>query len=152
MTASPLSGNLGAIDQAGARVFYNPFGGFAGSDSFQFTATAGTLLRPRRRFRSTSPRAVVEAEAEAEGRRSRLGSTATSDGFFAGQDCNDGNAGIRPGAVEVKGNRPRRELRWAAEPFPTVTSGVASNWDVKGAAWTLDNLQVTQQFPKGGRF
>ena len=44
----------------------------------------------------------------AAGRRPGAGSTATSDGFFAGQDCNDANAAIRPGAIEIKGNRSTR--------------------------------------------
>ena len=59
------------------------------------------------------------------------------DGFFAGQDCNDGNAAIRPGAVEVKGNRLDENCDGLAEPFPTLTSGVASKWDVKGNSLTL---------------
>ena len=71
------------------------------------------------------------------------------DGFFAGQDCNDGNSAIRPGAVEVKGNRLDENCDGLAEPFPTMTSGVASKWDVKGDSLTLTLLQVTQQFPKG---
>jgi PKD repeat protein len=71
------------------------------------------------------------------------------DGFFAGQDCNDNNAGIRPGAVEVKGNNLDENCDGLAEPFPTITSGVASKWDVKGSRLTLTALQVTQQFPKG---
>ena len=56
------------------------------------------------------------------------------DGFFAGQDCNDGNNAIRPGAVEVKGNNLDENCDGLAEPFPTLTSGVASKWDVKGGA------------------
>jgi hypothetical protein len=71
------------------------------------------------------------------------------DGFFAGQDCNDNDAAIRPGAVEVKGNRFDENCDGLAEPFPTLTSGVASKWDVKGSRLTLTSLQVTQQFPKG---
>jgi hypothetical protein len=37
----PFAGTLGAIDQAGSRVFYNPFAGFTGADSFKFTASGG---------------------------------------------------------------------------------------------------------------
>ena len=40
---SPASGGLGGIDAAGGRVLYSPFGGFAGSDSFTFTATGAGL-------------------------------------------------------------------------------------------------------------
>ena len=36
----PVKGTLGAIDNAAGLVFYNPFGGYVGSDSFRFRATA----------------------------------------------------------------------------------------------------------------
>lgn len=36
-------GSLGAIDQAAGRVFYNPFGGFAGADAFTYRADASGL-------------------------------------------------------------------------------------------------------------
>jgi DNA-binding beta-propeller fold protein YncE len=71
------------------------------------------------------------------------------DGFFAGQDCNDSNRAIRPGAVEVKGNRIDENCDGFAEPFPTLAAGVATSWDAKGNRITLKTLQVTQQFPKG---
>ena len=71
------------------------------------------------------------------------------DGFFAGQDCNDANAAIRPGAQEIKGNRTDENCDGTAEPFPTLASGVVSKWDVKGSRLTLTTLQVTQQFPSG---
>jgi len=77
------------------------------------------------------------------------GIDADKDGFFAGQDCNDTNASIRPGAIEIKGNRLDENCDGLAEPFPTLTSGVVSKWDVKGSRLTLTTLQVTQQFPKG---
>ncbi len=77
------------------------------------------------------------------------GLDADGDGFFAGQDCNDANRAIRPGAVEVKGNRTDENCDGLAEPFPTLTSGVATSWAAKGNAITLKTLQVTQQFPKG---
>ncbi|MDA0179015.1 putative metal-binding motif-containing protein [Solirubrobacter phytolaccae] len=73
------------------------------------------------------------------------------DGFFAGQDCNDASRAIRPGAVEVKGNRVDENCDGVVEPFPTLTAGVVHNWGFKrnGSAFTLRVLQVTQQFPKG---
>lgn len=77
------------------------------------------------------------------------GIDADRDGFFAGQDCNDGNATIRPGAVEVKGNRLDENCDGLAEPFPTLTSGVVTKWSWRGSTASLSVLQVTQQFPKG---
>ena len=43
ISGSPIAGALGAIDQAGARVFYNPFSGFTGADSVRYQATAAGL-------------------------------------------------------------------------------------------------------------
>ena len=49
----------------------------------------------------------------------------------------------------MKGNRTDENCDGLAEPFPTLTSGVATSWAAKGNAITLKTLQVTQQFPKG---
>jgi hypothetical protein len=43
---APLSGSLGAIDAAQGRVFYNPFGGFSGTDGFTYQATGAGLTSP----------------------------------------------------------------------------------------------------------
>jgi DNA-binding beta-propeller fold protein YncE len=43
VTGNPIAGVLGAIDQAAARVFYNPFSGFTGPDSVRYQATAAGL-------------------------------------------------------------------------------------------------------------
>lgn len=79
------------------------------------------------------------------------GVDADGDGFFAGQDCNDANGAIRPGAVEVRGNAVDENCDRVVEPFPTLTSGVVHNWSFKRTSpgFTLKVLQVTQQFPKG---
>lgn len=89
---------------------------------------------------SPPPPVVVPAGVDADG-----------DGFFAGQDCNDANNAIRPGAVEIKGNRVDENCDKVIEPFPTLTSGVVHNWSYTrtGTAFTLKVLQITQQFPKG---
>jgi hypothetical protein len=71
------------------------------------------------------------------------------DGFFAGQDCNDADSAIRPGAVEIKGNRIDENCDGTAEPFPTLGSGVVTKWSSRGSTLTLTVLQVTQQFPTG---
>ena len=79
ITGNPVAGNLGAIDQAGGRVFYNPFGGFTGADSFKFRATAA----PQTSGETTVTLNVVappEAAAAADRSRRPRGSTATVTG------------------------------------------------------------------------
>ena len=39
VSRAPLTGQVGAIDQTAARVFYSPFAGFTGDDSFEYRAT-----------------------------------------------------------------------------------------------------------------
>jgi hypothetical protein len=143
---APLAGNLGAIDQPGERVFYNPFGGFVGADAFRYRAFASPQSS---NIATASLTVVAPPESPGGGVVLPTGIDADKDGFFAGQDCNDNNAAIRPGAQEVKGNFLDENCDGVAEPFPTLTSGVASKWGVKGTAFTLTSLQVTQQFPKG---
>ena len=77
------------------------------------------------------------------------GIDADRDGFFAGQDCNDNDSGIRPGANEVKGNRTDENCDGTAEPFPTLTAGVVTKWSASGKTLKLSVLQITQQFPAG---
>ena len=43
IATDPKSGTLGAIDDASGRVFYNPFTGFLGEDSFTYRAVAAGL-------------------------------------------------------------------------------------------------------------
>ena len=151
---SPTAGRLADVfDQAAARIFYDPFSGFSGSDSFTFRGIARGV--------ASVPAAITLQVAAAPtggggsggggggGTPQPSGIDNDKDGFFAGQDCNDANAAIRPGAVEVKGNNLDENCDGLAEPFPTLTSGVASKWDVKGSSLTMTSLQVTQQFPKG---
>ena len=138
----PAKGQLGEIENNA--VFYSPFANFTGADSFTFRASV-----PSRGV--AGPYATVNVGV--------AGPTATTpqpggidsdrDGFFAGQDCNDANAAIRPGAQEIRGNRTDENCDGTADPFPTVASGVVSKWDVKGSRLTLETLQVTQQFPRG---
>ena len=49
------------------------------------------------------------------------------DGFSAAQDCNDGNAAIRPGAPEIRGNVIDENCDRLSEPFPrlSVTATIA---------------------------
>jgi len=145
IAAAPLAGTLGGIDQAGGRVFYNPFGGFVGADGFKFRAVTATQ-------KSADTTIAIDVQAPPGGGVVvPSGLDGDGDGFFAGQDCNDANKAIRPGAVEIKGNRIDENCDGVAEPFPTLTSGVVHNWSFKrtSPAFTLKVLQITQQFPKG---
>jgi DNA-binding beta-propeller fold protein YncE len=143
IAGQPSAGQLGAIDTAGARVFYNPFGGFTGADSFKYRAFAGG---------QTSNTALVSLNVAAAPPSSGAGGLdADRDGFFAGQDCNDANAAIRPGALEIRGNRVDENCDGLAEPFPTVTSGVSAKWDINGSRFKLTQLTISNP-PKGAKF
>jgi len=139
VASAPSAGQLGAVDAAGARVFYNPFGGFTGTDSFSYRAVSGG---------QSSNTAVVSLSVAAP---SPSGLDGDRDGFFAGQDCNDASAAIRPGALEIRGNRVDENCDGLAEPFPTVTSGVSAKWDIKGSRFTLTQLTISNP-PKGAKF
>ena len=43
ITADPIAGALGAVDQANARVFYNPFSAYLGADQLRYRATSTGL-------------------------------------------------------------------------------------------------------------
>jgi DNA-binding beta-propeller fold protein YncE len=144
IAGQPTAGQLGTIDTPGARVFYNPFGGFSGADSFRYRASAGG----RGSNTATATLTVVPAPASPPG---FVGVDGDRDGFFAGQDCNDGDASIRPGTLEVRGNRVDENCDGLAEPFPTVTSGVSVKWAFNGPKFTLIQLTISNP-PKGAKF
>ena len=65
------------------------------------------------------------------------------DGFTAGQDCNDLDPAIRPGAVEVPGNAVDENCDGIRADLPPITAGVSSGWSVRGARVTIARLLIT---------
>jgi hypothetical protein len=66
-----------------------------------------------------------------------------ADGFFAGQDCNDLDPAIRPGAVEVPGNAVDENCDGLRADLPQITSGVSSAWSVRGRRVAITRLLVS---------
>ncbi len=137
LSAPPLSGTLGGIDQAGRRATYVPFAGFAGPDAFRFNAVAAGLT-------SADATMSLNVAAVAPGGGGGGPIDADHDGFFSGQDCNDHDAAIHPGAREVRGNRVDENCDGLSEPFPTLSTGVSTKWRVTGARLTLTQLRFSQ--------
>jgi len=72
------------------------------------------------------------------------------DGFTAGQDCNDSDPAIRPGATEVRGNATDENCDGRAEPFAAITSPVSITWGVSGKRTKLTRLKL-RQLPAGAK-
>jgi Putative metal-binding motif len=75
---------------------------------------------------------------------------ADGDGFFAGQDCNDADPAIRPGAAEVRGNGVDENCDGRDADLLTIRSDVSSGWKVVGARFTIRKLRV-RGVPAGAR-
>jgi 6-phosphogluconolactonase (cycloisomerase 2 family) len=138
----PNLGNLGGVDDVAHTVKYFAPEARNGTTTLTFQAAYpdGTFVSSPGSITVTVEGAVVNPG----GGGGPTGIDKDRDGFFAGQDCNDDNATIRPGALEIKGNRVDENCDGISEPFPTVASGLSSNWDVRGSKLTLTGLTITQ--------
>ena len=72
------------------------------------------------------------------------------DGYNERLDCDDGNAAIRPGAPEVRGDQVDQNCDGRDAALPHVTSAVSTLWGVDGATILLRKMQVKNP-PEGAR-
>src|SRR5262249_51490837 len=72
------------------------------------------------------------------------------DGFAEGQDCDDKDAKIKPGALEIPGNTVDENCDRVVAPFPPVGSGVHATFGVRGPLTKVIDLTVTD-IPQGAR-
>jgi DNA-binding beta-propeller fold protein YncE len=135
----PTLGSLGAIDNNAHTVIYAAPQSQNGTTTISFKAAY-----PNGSFESgvgTLTINVVGAVVNPNPGNSCVDND--HDGFCVGQDCNDNDPKIRPGGLEIKGNRIDENCDGIAEPFPTLTSSVASKWNVKGSSLTMTSLVLS---------
>ncbi len=65
------------------------------------------------------------------------------DGFTAGQDCNDLDAAVHPGAIEQPGNAVDENCDGIRADLPQIVANVSSGFRVTGKRVTIDRLLVT---------
>jgi hypothetical protein len=66
-----------------------------------------------------------------------------ADGFPAAQDCNDLDAAIRPGALEVPGNAVDENCDGLREALPVISASISAGWSARGSRITAHRLLIT---------
>jgi len=75
---------------------------------------------------------------------------ADGDGFTDGQDCDDANPAIRPGAIEVRGNSVDENCDGLKAPFLTINAGLRYSFDRFPNFLRLTALKL-KGFPRNSR-
>ena len=89
------------------------------------TSTATTRTRRSSPARARRSRTAIDEDCDG---RDNIVLDRDADGFPVPADCNDANAAIRPGALEVKGNTVDENCDSRAEPFSLLRALVLNNW------------------------
>jgi hypothetical protein len=134
ITKAPGAGLVGAIDQDNDRVFYSPFGGVVGTDSFEYRGVARGAGSPAAKVTVNVTAAPV--------------TDADKDGVSVPQDCNDNNPAIRPGAVDTPNNGVDEDCD-GKDASGRVTSGVTAKWKYTKKSTRFTQL-IVSDVPKGG--